>query len=74
MRKKENTSAKQQNKELATAGSKKETNKNSKQIKIKIIGPVAGVFGLSANINDIILIDKKQAAEIVNAKCGKYIK
>ena len=35
MRKKENTSAKQQNKELATAGSKKETNKNSKQIKIK---------------------------------------
>lgn len=73
MRKKENTSAKQQNKELATAGSKKETNKNSKQIKIKIIGPVAGVFGLSANINDIILIDKKQAAEIVNAKCAKYI-
>lgn len=74
MRKKENTTAKQKSKEKATAGSKRKKPVKSNQCKIKITGAVAGIFGLSANIDDVISLDKKQAEEIVNANRAIYIK
>ena len=71
--KREKAIAKQPNKETATATDKRKAARASKGIKIEITAPVAGNFGLSHNIADIVTKDKKQAEELVNAGCAKYV-
>ena len=36
-------------------------------LKVTILLPVAGTFGLSANVTDTITIDKKQATEMIKS-------
>ena len=42
--------------------------------KIKILKPVAGVYGLSDNIGDIITIDKKSASEMIASGHAEEVK
>lgn len=43
-------------------------------MKVKILKPVAGTFGLSANITDIITIDDKSGSEMVKSGHAEEIK
>jgi len=42
--------------------------------KVKILKSVAGRFGLSHNIGDVISFEEKQASEIVESGFGEYVK
>jgi len=43
-------------------------------MEIKILKPVAGTFGLSANIGDTITIDHKQGTEMIKGGYADEVK
>lgn len=45
----------------------------SKKIKIKILAPVAGAFGMSANVGDEIEIIESQADEMIDLGYAKKV-
>ena len=44
-----------------------------KKLKIKILKPVAGTFGLSCNVGDQCVIDANQATEMIEKKYAELI-
>lgn len=67
MAKKKTATAKHINKETAEANDPRKQVKASGTMKIKITGPIAGRFSLSANVGETISIEKKQAEEIISS-------
>tara|TARA_R110001632_G_scaffold137804_2_gene253408 strand:+ start:3422 stop:3571 length:150 start_codon:yes stop_codon:yes gene_type:complete len=46
----------------------------AKEVKIKILKPVAGKYLLSHNVGDVVSIEAKQATELVENKDAEFVK
>jgi|15BtaG_2_1085339.scaffolds.fasta_scaffold88216_2 hypothetical protein len=52
----------------------KKPKRTSRKTKIKIVLAVAGKFNLSHNVGDVILMESKQAKELIDAKYAIKVK